>query len=348
MNRAAIARYLAATLPFVDPAAAMGVVRADANETLVMARQLEHFYAKIYEYEYPEAKGRKIIPIDTSVPSGARAHTYKMFDDVGNAAIIDDYADDLPNVDAKGYETAAGIVGIGDSFTISIQDLRSAAMMGVDIDTRKATGARKIMERKLDALIAGGDSVRKVNGFASDSNVTQLKGAGVTGGTDLTGNWATATAAQIQADVEKIGKSVFDNTLGVHGDPDSGTALTLVLPTDLYSRIASLRIDTFNTMTVLKYILENNPFVKEVTSWARLNSTSGGGLGLGYLAGATSGGSRAVAFHRDPDVVSAVISQDFEMLPMQPKSLSYKVPCHMRFGGTVIRFPKALTYADGL
>jgi len=336
MRRDQLARLLAATLPSVDP-----TFRGDANETLAMARQLEYFFAKIYEVEYPDSVGRKLIPIDTSVPTGARAHTFRMFDDVGQANVIEEYSDDLPMVDSYGKEFAQKIIGLGAAFFVSIQDIRSAQMLGVDIDTRKAISARKILERKLDSMLCNGDTATSLPGFATSSDVPLLKGAGSSvGGSDLTGGWGTATAAQIQADIEKMCKAVFDNTLGVHGNPDTGSKLTLALPPLAYSRIATLRIDTFNMLTVLEYEKLHNPFIQDIVSWSRLAVA-------GELV-SSAATARAVAYSRDPDVLSGIIPQDFEMLPMQPKSLGYTVPCHMRFGGVTIRYPKAMVYADGI
>jgi len=319
-----INRILNHTLHSVDPQ-----FRGDANETLAFARQLEHFFAKMYEVQYPESVGRKIVPVDTSVPTGARAHTYRMLDDVGEAAIIDDYSNDLPSVDAYGKEYSEKIVPIGNSFFISIQDLRSASMLGIDIDSRKANAARKVMERKLDALIATGDSSVSMKGIANNASVNLVS--------SLTGSWATATAAQIQADLEKISKTVFDQSKGVYGNPDNPSSkLTLAMGTAQYSRLASLRIDTFNMMTVLEYAKQHIPFIGDIVSWSRLDT-----------ADAEGDGPRIIAFPQDPDVVSTIIPQDFEMLPMQPKALGYSVPCHMRWGGVVVRYPVGMVYADG-
>lgn len=319
-----IQKILATTLPSVDPS-----FRGDANETLAFARQLEHFFSKVYDVKYPDSMGRSLVPVDTSVPTGARSHTYRQFDDVGEASLITDYANDLPTVEAYGKEYTEKVVPIGNAFFISIQDLRSAAMLGIDIDTRKAEGARKIMERKLDALIAVGDSSVSMKGVANNASVNTVSG--------LTGSWSTATAAQIQADLEKIAKTVFDQSKGVYGNPDTGTALTLAVGTAQYSLLATKRLDTFNMTTVLEYVKSGKiPFISDIKPWSRLD-----------LADAEGDGPRIIAMPQDPDVVSTIIPQDFEMLPMQPKALGYSVPCHMRWGGVVVRYPVGMVYADG-
>jgi hypothetical protein len=136
--------------------------------------------------------------------------------------------------------------------------------------------------------------------------------------------------------LEKISKTVFDNSKGIYGNPDTGSKLTLAMGTAQYSLIATKRIDTFNMMTVLEYAKAHIPFIGDIKPWSRLD-----------LANQAGNGARIVCFPSDPDVVSTVIPQDFEMLPMQPKALGYSVPCHMRWGGVVVRYPVGMVYADG-
>ena len=314
---------LAATLPGLIPG-----WRGDANETLAFARQLEHFYAKVYEIKYPGLAGRELIPINTEVPTGALSHTYRMFDDVGEAAIVDSYANDVPMVDAYGKEYSEKIVPIANGFFISIQDLRSAAMLGIDIDTKKATTAQKIMERKLDKLIALGDTDTSMPGAAKNSNVTVFS-------TGITGTWASATAAQIVKDLELMSKAVFDQSKGVYGNPDE-TPLTIAMGTAQYSILAATRLDSFNQTTILEYAVQKIPFIGEIKHWAQLD-----------LANASNNGPRIMVYPKDPDVIETVIPQDFEMLPLQQKGLGYQVPCHMRWGGTLIRYPIGMVYVDG-
>jgi hypothetical protein len=324
-TREQIQRFLLATLPAVDP-----TMRMDAGESMAMARQLEFFFAKVYEFEYPDSMGRRLVPVDTSVPTGARAHTYRMFEDVGQAELITSYADDLPLVEATGKEYATPIVSFGAGYFISIQELRSAAMMGVAIDARKAKTVRDVMERKLDSLIAIGDAKVGMTGFSNNAGVSLVGG--------LTGSWANPATStdNIQKDFEKIAQTVFNNTLGIHGNPENGSKLTVALATSQYSALASRRLDTYNMITMLEYIKAHNPFIADIVPWARLSTADAGGTG-----------PRVVCFHKDPDVIETVIPQDFEMLAPQPRSLGYSVPCHMRWGGVVIRRPKAIVYADG-
>jgi hypothetical protein len=313
-----------------------GGFHGDSNETMVFSRQLEYVYSRLYEIEYPEARWRTILPVDTSVPSGAQSHTYRMIDEVGDADVIDSYAEDEPMIEGYGTETAQKIIPVRNAFFYSIQDLRAAAMAGVDLDTRKATSARRIMERKLDVYAAVGVSKYSLTGAANDANVPLYNVGSPPAGTTLVGGWGTASAAQIISDIEIMSKVVFDQTIGVHGSPDNGTLIDMVLPTALYSIIASKRTDTFNNQSILAYVQNSIPFIRGISSWGQLNT-----------AGASSV-RRIMLGHMDPDVISAVLPQDFETFPIQPKGLGFITRCHARWGGTVVRYPKAMAYVDGM
>jgi hypothetical protein len=315
-------------------------VRADSNESLAMARQLEYIMTTVYKYKYPDAVGRTLMPVDTSVPSGAKSYTYRVTDQIGKAAVIDSYADDFPLVQVRAEEQSALIQGIGNAFFVSIQDVRAAAMAGIDIDSLMAIACREEMERTFDALTATGSAKYKLNGFASDPNVTSdsLLIAGSTPG--LTGAWTNpATAAtSIVSDLELLGKYVFNQSSSVWGNPDNGTAVDLVVDYTLYSAIVSKRLNTFNDDTIMSYIQKGrNPFIKSIRSWGRLSSANAG-----------ANGPRLVAYVNNPQVLSVVVPQDFEMLPMEIKGAGYEVPCHMRTGGVRVTYPAGMMYADNL
>ena len=312
-------------------------VRADSNESLAMARQLEYIITKVYEYKYAEAIGRSLMPTRTDVPSGAKSYTYRITDQVGSAKIIDSYADDLPLVNVRGEEQSSLIQGIGDAFFVSIQDIRAAAMAGIDIDAVMGTTARKIIERTHDQIIAYGSPAYKLSGFATNANV--LADSLVTGGSTagLLGAWLTNTAAQILQDIEFLSRIIYKQSTGVWGDPDTGTAVDLVLSQTLWSVVASKRLDQYNQITIGDYVKAGRiPFLRSIRGWARLNTAGG------------DGNSRVVGYVNSDEVLSVVVPQEFEMLPMQIKNMGYEIPCHMRTGGVQVIYPAAMFYADHL
>lgn len=297
--------------------------REDANETAIFARQLEHVYTKTYDVKYPEFKARLFIPLDTSVPSGAETYTYRQFDEVGMAALIANYADDLPDVTLFGKEFTGKCKSIGTSYSYSIQDVRRASMSGMALETALPKVARRVTEAKIDKLAAFGDEATGLVGFLNNANVTPVS--------PITGTWSSASADNIIADLDKLVNSIVIATNGIHV-PD-----TLLLPITQFLRLNNLQKSAASDKTVLQWYLENNPFIKNIDHWYLLD-----------LADADLDGPRAVAYQRSPEVLGLVIPQEFEQFPPQAKNLAFSVPCHARCGGVKVTYPLAIAYMDGI
>lgn len=305
--------------------------RADANETATFTRQLEHIFKKTYDVQYPEYKGRSLVPVNTEVPAGAESHTYRQMDWRGEAAIVRDPSDDFPNVDVLGAEFTQKIVSLGDSYRYSVQDLRNAAMAGIQLDAMRAAAARRAMETKLDALICTGNTAAGLYGFANHPNIQDLS----VGGSDPipNGDWlnSSTTVADILADINWMQNKIFSATKGIYM-PD-----TLVLGTKTFAKLSTeAQSPTFTEQSILKYVLSQSPWLRSIEFWPRLDTADTGGTK-----------ERIMMYARNPEVAQAFIPQEFEQLAPQARNMAFVVPCHMRFGGVVVRYPLAVAFADG-
>lgn len=315
----------------------IGPKRLDANETAAFARELEFIFAEVYRREFPDLVGRSLIPAKTGVPSGAESHTYTEVVEYGKAGIIHNYAKNFPSTEVQGFQNAQVIRSLGDSYNYSIQDLRAAALTKIHMPTEKADNARTALEQLLDSLILSGDSTTGLVGLNSASLVANFNS--VTKGTQTTGtHWQTASAKEILADVLALFQSIPNATLNKHN------ANTLVLDGASYNLVAFSMVQAidgtgaavgFSGQTILQFLMANVPGLTSVIPWFRLNA-----------AGA-SGHSRIFAMDRNPSVIYQVIPQDFEQMPPQPVNMSFLVNCHMRWGGVVSPYPKAIAYMDG-
>lgn len=314
---------------------AAGDARVDANETMAFARQLEYFYAAPYETDYVLPKWRTLLPINTEVPSGAESHTFRILDEQGEVKLIDSYSKDFPRVEETGREFNQRTAGLGNGLFISVQDLRRAMMAKINIDARKARSARNIMERAADTYAAYGSTAVGWTGVFNNSDVPILNASSTTFGPQLNGAWATATAANIIADITAIGKQAFEQTKGVHGDPGMGPGMTLILPTKLYSLIRATPVSTtFLDKTIFDFVMQSNPFISKIDTWARADTAG------------PSSAQRIVAAEILPDNLEFVVPQDFEMLPLVQHGHGYSIDCHMRLGGLKVVRPLSMTYAD--
>lgn len=295
----------------------------DAGETAHLLRQLEFVKAQTYDILRATLKARQFIPVSHDAPAGAESITYRQWDEFSMATLIANYADDLPMADVAVKEFPIPVRSMGKAYQWSIQDLRNSAMNGSQLDTRRARSARMAVERFIDQIGAFGSANAGLPGFLNNANVPLIA--------PITGTWSTATSAQIIDDLNKLVQSIITVTKEVH------TPNTLLLDTDSFGIISQKPVAVDNQTTVLQSFLANNPYIKNIDQWTRLNEADVAGTG-----------PRVVAYDRDPMILQLEIPQEFEQFPPQARNLSFVVPCHARIGGVHMHYPLGVAYMDGV
>lgn len=303
-------------------------VNLDADQTVFFARELEHVKAKSYDKKYPELKARILFPVSYEAGPGAEAITFYSYDMFGIAKIIGTYANDLPRADVRGQKFTSPVHSVATSYGYTLQDIRAAAMANKPLEQRKANAARRAAEQKLNAVAYNGDATHNLPGLFANPNIPQ--NAVPNTGSGSSTQWANKTPDQILLDLNNLANNIVATTYDTE-HPD-----TIILPVAQYNYIASTARSQYSDKTILEYFKENNPYIKDVFS---LNDLKGAGQGSTDMA---------VAYRRDPDVVTLEIPQDYEQLPVQEKGLEFLVPCHMRVGGLIIYYPLAFAIAYGI
>lgn len=294
----------------------------DAAESVFFLRELEHIKAKTYDKIYPELMARRLIPVSNEAGPGAEAITYRVFDSVGVAKLVADYATDLPKADAYGKEVTSPVRSLGVAYGYSLQEIRAARQANRPLTDKKASAARRAFEQALDDIAALGDEESGLKGLLNHPNVPVAT---------LAAPWESKTPAEIVADISQQVGAIRDLTNGVESGP-----FTILLPDKQYTQIATTQNSSASDVTILEFVLKSNPWVAEIAPWWRCK-------------GAGAGGSdRMVIYTRNPDKLTLEIPQDFEQLPVQEKSLYYEVPCHGRIGGVIWYYPLSARYVDGI
>lgn len=319
-----VIRIDAETVREVQSLARVFNLRLDARESGILARQLEYIKTKTYDVRYAALKARKFIPPSSDAPSGADSITYRSWDMMGMAKVISNFADDLPMVDAFCTETTTPVKSIADGFQYSIQDLRAVAMSGQKLDTARASAARRVIEQGVDEVAAFGLPEAGMPGFLNHPNIPLVS--------PLVGTWSSATAIQILSDMYELSAAVHIATKETF-DSD-----TMLLDSVSFKKVASKPAsDTIPDRTILQVFMDTDPYIKNVDQWLKLDTANAAGTG-----------PRIMAYARDPEVVQLEIPQEFEQFPPQARNLAFVISCHLRIGGTVVRYPLALSYMDGI
>ncbi len=309
--------------------------RLDADETNMLALSLEQMRARVYEDEYPELKARKFCPIASDIDPGADSFAYEEIREVGKAQEIADghYADDIKSVETSGTKITHGVISLGDGFEYSIQDLKRAAFSGKPLQARKATAARRIYERGLDTIAAFGSPSGKIpSGLlnkATGTSAGQIRSTAMTSAA-----WdATPVAADMVSDLCKaVAEMVSDSE-------ETQEPNILILPTLQYLRLAHTYTTDGSPESALERFLKANGFVKEVHPWNLLKDPMNAGAG---------NNARGLLMHKDADAFELVITQEFEVLPPQPRNFAFKVLAHGRTAGVCVYRPLALRYLTGM
>ena len=302
-------------------------MRLDDKESAFFERELVSIKLKTYDAKLAELKGLSLIPISTDAGSGANEIGYRRYRGVGFAKIIADYAKDFPRVDVFGEEASVKVKGIGDSYGYSIPEIRASQRAGKNLDTRRATTARRAHDEMMNKMALKSDPVNGTNGLIDYAGISEVTLQADGNGDSKT--WASKDVDKILRDINAIVDAVMVPTSG-REIPD-----TLLLPLSQYNDLANRRIGT-SGITLMKYILQNNPYIKRIEWLTELKS-----------AGA-SGVDRAMVGKFDEDHITLEIPQPFEQFDAQQEGMEFTIPCHSECAGTIIYYPLAFAFADGI
>ena len=307
-------------------------MRFDSAEdaSIFFARELDYIKSKSYDKIYPEFTALNNFPITHEVPEGAETMTYYSYEKTGMAAIISNYATDLPRADVKGSPTTAYVKSIGDSYGYSIQEMRASRMAGKSLDTRKAEAARYAIDRKTNEIAFAGDKEHKLMGMlSSDNNIPLYTLATV----ETKTSWKDKSAAEILADIN--GMFAYQSRI----TQDVERADTLALPPAVFIDISTRQIPNTG-YTVKRFLLENAPYLKNIITAPELsaenNATNPYGVDVAML------------YTNSVDKFSLEIPMAFYQYPLQNRNLEVIVPCEERVAGIVLYYPLSALLAVGV
>lgn len=301
--------------------------RMDAGEAIYFARQLEYIRPLAYEVRRVPLSALRLIPVSTDVPPGAKTITYRMFDTVGMAKIISNYADDLPRVGVSGKEFTTPIRGIGISYGYSMQDIRAAAMTGANLDTSLQSAAKRGHDETINKLAWNGDAISGLPGLLSNPNLPLM--VIPSDGTGGLKTFVSKTSDQIVRDMNNLVASVLVSTSGIH------TATQIWMPITQYSYINTTVRSQTSDKTILQMFQSANPGVTVMP--------------VVEMKGAGPGGTdMMIALENNRDNFRLEIPMSFYQHSPQLHNLEYTIPCESRIGGVVVVFPLAFAIGTGI
>ncbi|MCK4959236.1 MAG: DUF2184 domain-containing protein [Planctomycetes bacterium] len=303
--------------------------RFDTNDTAFFARQLEFIEQTLYQFDLKVLKHRAYIPVDNTPDPGSDTVTYRIFEKIGLAAVINNFADDLPRADIVGSEHRAPVRSIATSFGFSTHDLRRARMANLPLDSFKAESAQRAVDEQESGIAWLGDAPSNLGGFLNNVNVPTVQAAAAAGGS-FAREWdgADKTPDEIIADFTTGISTPRVNTRGAR------SVDTCLMPIPQYNKLATTPRGSVNDTTILQFIsAPNNAFGLTAIDW------------VNEMAAAFAGPVDGAAFYeRNPAVVQQRITMERIVLPMQQRNLEFIIPVEARNGGVVVRYPLAALF----
>lgn len=310
--------------------------RFDSAEdaSVFFARELDYIKSKSYDKIYPEFTALNHFPITHEVPEGAETTTYYSYEKTGMAAIISNYATDLPRADVKGRPTTAFIRSIGTSYGYSVQEMRASRMAGKSLDTRKAEAARYAADRTVNTIAFAGDEKNNLMGMLSmNNNIPLFTLSTVEVESEKYTDFKHKSAQQILDDIN----GMFSYQSKITKDVEK--ADTLALPPSVYIDLSTRQVPNTG-YTVMRFLKENAPYLEDIISAPELEDD----------AEETNPYRKGVAllYTNSAEKFSLEIPMSFYQYPLQNRNLEVIVPCEERAAGIILYYPLSALIAPGV
>lgn len=321
-------------------------MRADAGEVALVERALNYVETEAYNTVFPPLEGLVHVPVDTSVPVGAKTTSYKQYTRVGVAKLVSERGGDAPTAKLFVKEFFHQFYRLGASYEYTLDDLlgaQFAAQQGgpaLNIDLEEAVAAKEAIARGLDVVAGIGSTTSSTipglsDGIGPDVGLVGLLNlANATTYTPAAGAsgsaaWATKTPDEKIADLTGMYTAMVQATYKAF-KPD-----TILLPITQYEGADGQRMGDGSDETVIS-------FFKKIKKGITIDSWQ-------YCQGAgTAGADRAVAFVKNKRYVRHVISELFRQMPPETENTVFSTLCLAKTAGVISPYPISVLYCDGL
>ena len=293
--------------------------------SVFLAQQLTHVRNQALEVKKAPLNAFQVFPVTTDIPKGADSAVQYIYDAVGIAKVIADYADDLPRVDVFATEQVVRVKDLGVSYGYSDKELANAAYARVNLSASKATKSRRAIDLKINQIAWKGDTANKITGFLNNPNISEYTlPTGASGQT----TFKSKTETEILKDITEFLQTIADATNEVE------QANTLLLAPNAYAHLATTRLAD-SDRTLLEFIRQVNPNLTRI-------------MKVGELKGASADGSdMMVAGYFDPDYIKLEIPERFEQKPAERRNLETVINCTASVAGVTVTIPMAFVKAKG-
>lgn len=300
----------------------------DEASSVFLARELHYVRSKALEVPKAPLEAFQVFPVQTDVPADASTADQRIYDSVGVAKIISNYADDLPRADVIAEEHSVKLRDTGAAYGYNVTEIRNARFAGINLSDMKARAVRRSIDEKLNSIAWKGDAAHGIIGFLDNPNITEVT-------LDADGNgssskFSTKSVTQIIRDMNKVIEAIPNATNQVE------RADTVLLAPNAYNHLAATPRSDNSDLTILGFLQVAHP---EIRRWMKVGALKGAGTG---------GKDLVIAGHFEPDYVKFEIPERFRQMPVEVRNLEYIINCTARVVGVTVTLPLAFAKAQGV
>ncbi len=305
-----------------------GVHTMDANDlTAMFAREFEFIDQNIRETKYAPLQSENFVQWYAAGGPSVDTVTWRQVTELGQAEWIGNRSDDLPRVDVVGDELSENVQNMGVAWGFNIFDmLKAQSRPSIQLEKWKKASAFNASRRKHDTACMVGDAGFGWTGLVNDANIPLVS--------PITGGWATATALQMVADINRLTWTVYNNSYGYW------TPSVLLVP-DSLGEVMDTPIGTDANKTVASYILKNSRHIDKIEFTHHLNTANVAGTGPRVMVYPGDSSGKASS-----EVMQYGANSVFTELAPQPKGLEVIINCWGRSSGLHLHEPLACGYMD--
>lgn len=308
------------------------VVLSD-SDAVFMQRQLEFIEQQTYDVLYPDLEAREAFGVDTSGGPGVTSLTYRSYNYVGKAKVINARATDLPKPNVSGKEYTIPVKTVGVSYDFDIDEVASSQYSGIGLEARKAMAATRGYEQYINSTAWYGD---KANGFIGLFDHPEVTKATVATGEAGATEWEKKQPMEVLRDLNSAVASMFASTLKIMRPEE------IWLPVLKHQYIMNTARSIHSDKTILQYFVENNEFINSRDKVKAFNALAGQGADGSecFVVVCKSAQGMKTFRLREPLALT--------WQPVQLHGLVYEIPGRGRFAGLQVMYPAAISINSGI
>ncbi|MBL1293365.1 MAG: DUF2184 domain-containing protein [Thiotrichales bacterium] len=213
-------------------------------------------------------------------------------------------------------------------YKYTLKELARVAKLKTALDSLKVETAIGATLELAQDICFDGDAKRDIVGFFNNLDVPSVSLIAGTGGN----TWALKTSDEILADINHLFATAFATTKQIEFKIGSKTT-RLMLPTALYSLIATKKMSEQSDKSILDYVVKNCPHLTDLKQ---------------VIPSAQIPADTMRIYQKDKRKIAFYWGHMINFKAPQPDDLNIKVPADFSIGGLVIRKPQSIWDMGGL